>query len=66
MVPSISVDYAIMERASGIALVPAKFRWNDLGSWQSLLEVGSVDRLRAQLSSFSRRSPVWLGGWISP
>ncbi|HMF67452.1 MAG TPA: AGE family epimerase/isomerase [Phyllobacterium sp.] len=42
-VPSISVDYAIMERASDIALVPAKFRWNDLGSWQSLLEVGSVD-----------------------
>ena len=32
-----------MERASDIALVPAKFRWNDLGSWQSLLEVGSVD-----------------------
>ncbi|MGH7003059.1 MAG: mannose-1-phosphate guanylyltransferase, partial [Alphaproteobacteria bacterium] len=42
-VPSISVDYAIMEHAQGIALVPAKFRWNDLGSWQSLLEVGSVD-----------------------
>ncbi|MEJ1118404.1 AGE family epimerase/isomerase [Phyllobacterium sp. CCNWLW109] len=42
-VPSISVDYAIMEHAKDIALVPAKFRWNDLGSWQSLLEVGSVD-----------------------
>ncbi len=42
-VPSISVDYAIMEHASDIALVPATFRWNDLGSWQSLLEVGSVD-----------------------
>lgn len=42
-VPSISVDYAIMEHARDIALVPAKFRWNDLGSWQSLLEVGSVD-----------------------
>ncbi|MBZ9654298.1 AGE family epimerase/isomerase [Phyllobacterium lublinensis] len=42
-VPSLSVDYAIMEHASDIALVPATFRWNDLGSWQSLLEVGSVD-----------------------
>ncbi|CAN7551896.1 AGE family epimerase/isomerase [Phyllobacterium sp. LjRoot231] len=42
-VPSISVDYAIMEHAPDIALVPANFRWNDLGSWQSLLEVGSVD-----------------------
>lgn len=42
-VPSISVDYAIMEHAQDIALVPARFRWNDLGSWQSLLEVSSSD-----------------------
>jgi mannose-1-phosphate guanylyltransferase/mannose-6-phosphate isomerase len=42
-VPSISVDYAIMERADGISMVPAQFRWNDLGSWQSLLDVGPAD-----------------------
>ncbi|MGH6763036.1 MAG: AGE family epimerase/isomerase [Phyllobacterium sp.] len=42
-VPSISVDYAIMERTSDIALVPATFRWNDLGSWQSLLDVATHD-----------------------
>lgn len=42
-VPSISVDYAIMERVSDIAMVPAQFRWNDLGSWQSLLEVSPTD-----------------------
>lgn len=42
-VASISVDYAIMEKAKDIALVPARFRWNDLGSWQSLLEVSSPD-----------------------
>ncbi len=39
----ISIDYAIAEHASGIAMVPAKFRWNDLGSWQSLLEIGGAD-----------------------
>lgn len=43
-IPSTSIDYAIMERASGIAMVPAGFRWNDLGSWQSLLDVGPSDR----------------------
>ncbi|MER9247368.1 AGE family epimerase/isomerase [Mesorhizobium sp. M0590] len=43
-IPSTSIDYAIMERASGIAMVPASFRWNDLGSWQSLLDVGPSDR----------------------
>ena len=42
-IPSISVDYAIMEKTSGIAMVPARFRWNDLGSWQSLLEVSPTD-----------------------
>lgn len=42
-IPSTSIDYAIMERSDGIAMVPAAFRWNDLGSWQSLLEVSPSD-----------------------
>ncbi len=42
-VPSNSVDYAIMEKAADIAMVEASFRWNDLGSWQSLLDVGGAD-----------------------
>ncbi|MGE3307195.1 MAG: AGE family epimerase/isomerase [Rhizobiaceae bacterium] len=43
-VPSISIDYAIMERAERVAMVPAQFRWSDLGSWQSLLEVSPSDK----------------------
>ncbi|TPO12394.1 AGE family epimerase/isomerase [Mesorhizobium sp. B1-1-5] len=43
-IPSTSIDYAIMERAKHIAMVPAGFRWNDLGSWQSLLDVGPSDK----------------------
>ncbi|MBT1155348.1 mannose-1-phosphate guanylyltransferase/mannose-6-phosphate isomerase [Aminobacter anthyllidis] len=43
-IPSNSIDYAIMERTSGIAMVPASFRWNDLGSWQSLLDVSPSDK----------------------
>jgi mannose-1-phosphate guanylyltransferase/mannose-6-phosphate isomerase len=43
-IPSISIDYAIMEKASGIAMVRAGFRWNDLGSWQSLLDVSPTDQ----------------------
>ncbi len=42
-IPSTSIDYAIMEKAERIAMVPAAFRWNDLGSWQSLLDVGPGD-----------------------
>lgn len=43
-VPSTSVDYAIMERAEGIVMVPTAFRWSDLGSWQSLLGASAADK----------------------
>ncbi|WP_091574519.1 AGE family epimerase/isomerase [Mesorhizobium qingshengii] len=42
-IPSISIDYAIMEKVSDITLVPASFKWSDLGSWQSLLDASSTD-----------------------
>ncbi len=37
--PAMSFDHAIMEKLRNIALVPASFRWSDLGSWQSLLHL---------------------------
>lgn len=36
--PNISVDYAIMEHASGIYVYPASFGWSDLGTWGALYE----------------------------
>ena len=41
--PSISIDYAIMEKSDKIALVKLKSDWNDLGSWQSLYDVKEKD-----------------------
>ena len=41
--PAISVDYAIMERATRIHVVPAQFEWNDIGSWAALDEIRSRD-----------------------
>ncbi|MGL5681629.1 MAG: mannose-1-phosphate guanylyltransferase [Marinifilaceae bacterium] len=35
---SISIDYAIMERANNIYVLPASFGWSDLGTWRSLYE----------------------------
>lgn len=37
--PSISIDYAVMERASSILVVSASFGWSDVGSWKSLGEI---------------------------
>ncbi|MCL1817621.1 MAG: mannose-1-phosphate guanylyltransferase [Spirochaetaceae bacterium] len=31
--PSISVDYAVMEKSAKAAMVTADFEWNDVGSW---------------------------------
>ena len=41
--PSISIDYAIMEKSDKIALVKLESDWNDLGSWQSIYEVSKKD-----------------------
>jgi len=34
----VSVDYAVLERASDVAVVPADFAWNDLGTWDALAD----------------------------
>ena len=34
--PSISIDYAIMEKAKNVYTIPSKFGWSDLGTWNSL------------------------------
>lgn len=35
---NISVDYAILEKAENVFVLPATFDWNDLGTWGSLHE----------------------------
>jgi len=42
-IPSKSIDYAVMERTSRAAVVPADIGWNDVGSWASLWEIGEKD-----------------------
>ena len=41
--PSISIDYAIMEKSAKIALAVLQSDWNDLGSWQSIYNVKEKD-----------------------
>lgn len=38
-VPSVSVDYGVMEKAAGVLVVPADFGWDDVGSWAALARV---------------------------
>lgn len=41
--PNISVDYGIVEKISGIAVVQALFDWDDLGNWEAVYRLGKKD-----------------------
>ncbi len=41
--PAISIDYAVMERDSHVAVLQSGFRWSDMGSWASLPEILEAD-----------------------
>jgi len=38
LIPSISVDYAIIEKSDNIVVIPSKFKWSDMGSFDALAE----------------------------
>jgi mannose-1-phosphate guanylyltransferase len=41
--PSISIDHALMERASGILVNEGDFGWSDVGAWSALLDIWKRD-----------------------
>jgi len=41
---SISIDYAVMERAEEVLMIAAPFDWDDVGSWQSLARLRGADQ----------------------
>jgi mannose-1-phosphate guanylyltransferase len=41
--PSESVDYAVMEKAGRVAVVPVDMGWSDLGSWDALHAIAPRD-----------------------
>jgi mannose-1-phosphate guanylyltransferase/mannose-1-phosphate guanylyltransferase/mannose-6-phosphate isomerase len=41
--PAVSIDYALMEQADNIAVVPVSMGWSDLGSWDAVYEEAPKD-----------------------
>lgn len=56
---NISVDYAILERAENVFMIPAAVGWSDLGSWAAVYEALAArpdeNISRGQLLAFSAR-----------
>lgn len=43
-IPSISIDYGVMERSNDVVVVPGDFGWNDVGSWDVLGAIYPTDK----------------------
>ncbi len=41
--PSISIDYGVLEKSSRVSLIPCEIGWNDVGSWQAVHEISRHD-----------------------
>ncbi|MDE2606459.1 MAG: mannose-1-phosphate guanylyltransferase/mannose-6-phosphate isomerase [Burkholderiales bacterium] len=41
--PDISIDYAVMEKAANVSVIPAKFGWSDVGSWPAVADAHQAD-----------------------
>jgi mannose-1-phosphate guanylyltransferase/mannose-6-phosphate isomerase len=41
--PSLSIDYAVMEKSSKVVLVPGNIGWSDVGAWNALDDVCEKD-----------------------
>lgn len=48
---NISIDYALMEKAKNLAVIPANFGWSDIGSWDVLDNLLQADEDGNRVSS---------------
>ena len=42
--PSVSIDYAVMEKANNVAAVASRFEWDDVGTWSALSRIHPLDK----------------------
>ena len=43
LIPSVSIDYGVMEKTDNIYVIPCDFGWNDVGSWDMLGVLNAPD-----------------------
>lgn len=62
---AISIDHGVLEKASGIVVIPAAFKWSDVGSWCSLADVLPADDngnvIRGRVVDIGSRNSIIFG-----
>lgn len=61
---NISIDYAILEQAKNVFVLPVSFDWNDLGTWGSLYEKLDKDKNKNTISNINITSENCSGNII--
>ncbi len=60
--PSVSVDYGVMEHAANVRMIGATFEWSDLGGWVALEEYLPADdhgnHFRGRLATLDARANI--------
>ncbi len=57
--PSNSIDYAVMEKADRVAVVPVNMGWSDVGSWDALYGLNARDEAQNAVSGDVRLLESW-------
>jgi mannose-1-phosphate guanylyltransferase/mannose-1-phosphate guanylyltransferase/mannose-6-phosphate isomerase len=47
--PAESIDYAVMEKADRVCVVPVAMGWSDVGSWDALYELGTQSEAASEI-----------------
>jgi mannose-1-phosphate guanylyltransferase/mannose-6-phosphate isomerase len=71
LLPDISLDYGVVEKTDRLAVVRAKFGWDDLGNWEAVYRLGDKDQgqnvIQGQVLSMDCRGSLLLsrGGMLA-
>ncbi|WP_038249462.1 mannose-1-phosphate guanylyltransferase/mannose-6-phosphate isomerase [Ghiorsea bivora] len=48
--PSISIDYAVLETSDNVVMVPVSMGWSDVGSWDAVFDIADKDEANNAVS----------------
>jgi mannose-1-phosphate guanylyltransferase len=64
--PSISIDYGVMEKADNVLALRGDFGWSDVGSWDALWEISPKDQagnvLKGNVAAAGARNSLVVAG----